>query len=260
MMRKTTTHFKSVLLLVGILAMTSCKSTKVLSTDVGNLNLATKKIIDGHYANEPQFNTLRGRVKIDYSDGDKSQGVSVSLRMERDKTIWISAPAGLVKAYLTPNRVSFYNKLDKEYFDGDYAYFSDLLGTELDFEKVQNLLIGTAIWDMRKEKYTSETRDGLYVLKPKKAQQLFKLLMEVEATNFKITQVQLTQPDENRELSVAYAYQEVEQRVVPAKVDIIAKNEDSQNNIDLEFRNLEFNKALRFPYKVPRGYKEVILD
>ena len=32
-----------------------------------------------------------------------------------------------------------YNKLDNTYFDGDYGYLSDMLGTELDFKKLQNL-------------------------------------------------------------------------------------------------------------------------
>ena len=55
-----------------------------------------------------------------------------------------------------------------------------------DFEKVQNLLLGNAVLDLRKEKLNSEVYNGNYQLKPKKAQELFKILFQLEPKNFKI--------------------------------------------------------------------------
>ena len=114
-----------------------------------NENLSAKAIIRTHYENALDFKTLSGKMRIDYSDGEDSQGVAVSLRMEKDKAIWISAPFGVVKAYITPGRVTFYNKLQNEYFDGDFAYLSKYVGVELDFEQVQNLLLGQALLDLK---------------------------------------------------------------------------------------------------------------
>ena len=89
----------------------SCKSSKVLTNGTIDENLSAKAIIRTHYQNQIDFKTLSGKIKIEYSDGEATQGVSVSLRMEKDKAIWMSAPFGMVKAYITPDRVSFYNKL-----------------------------------------------------------------------------------------------------------------------------------------------------
>ena len=155
------------ILMVFLLTLGSCKSTKSISGGEVNARMSAKNIITAHYSNQPKFKTLRGRVKIDYANGDDSQGVNVSLRMEKDKVIWMSAPLGVVKVHITPNKVSFYNKLQNEYFDGDFSYLSNLLGTELDFEKVQNLLLGNAVLDLRKEKFNSEVYNGNYQLKPK---------------------------------------------------------------------------------------------
>ena len=83
---------------------------------------------------------MAARVKIDYVEGENSKSTTVSFRMEKDKTIWMSK-LGFIKAMITPDRVSFYNKLDNTYFDGDYALISDILGTDLDFNKVQNLIL-----------------------------------------------------------------------------------------------------------------------
>ncbi|MGB6153376.1 MAG: DUF4292 domain-containing protein, partial [Pricia sp.] len=132
---------------IAILAV-SCTSKKVVADGALDENLAAKTIIRTHYANALDFKTLSGKMRIDYSDGEDAQGVAVSLRMEKDKAIWISAPFGVVKALITPGRVTFYNKLQNEYFDGDFAYLSKYVGVELDFQQMQNLLVGQALLDL----------------------------------------------------------------------------------------------------------------
>ncbi len=250
-----TVWFCAVLLLI-----TSCKSKKIVTDGTADTNLSAKAIIKSHYKNHLDFKTLRGRMKIDYTDGYSSQGFSVSLRIEKDKAIWISAPIGLVKAYITPKRVTFYNKIDNEYFDGDFTYLSNLLGTELDFEKVQNLLLGQALFDLRDEKYIASVNQGNYQLDPKKPGELFTTLFQIEPQNYKMATQQLSQPEQRRFLEIEYKnYQKVEQRILPNDIAIKATEADSQNLIDITYKNIEFNKPLRFPYKIPKGFKEIVL-
>jgi len=237
----------------------ACKSTKSVTGGEVDSKLSAKNIINAHYSNQSKFKTLRGRVKIDYANGDDSQGVNVSLRMEKDKVIWMSAPLGVVKVHITPNKVSFYNKLQNEYFDGDFSYLSELLGTELDFEKVQNLLLGNAVLDLRKEKFNTEVYNGNYQLKPKKAQELFKILFQLEPKNFKIASQEISQPEKARQLQARYTYQNIYGNVLPEDVKITAEEAGGLTTIDLNFRNLELNKPMSFPYKVPRGYDKITL-
>ena len=236
-----------------------CKSTKSVVGGEVDDSISTKKIIANHYGNQEDFKTLRGRVKIDYSNGKESQGISVSLRMEKDKVIWISAPLGVVKAHITPQKVSFYNKLQGEYFEGDFTYFSELLGTELDFVSVQNLLLGNAITDLRKERFNSKVSDGNYELKPKRAGALFSLLFQLEPKHFKIATQEVLQPKENRFLSAEYTYQDISGKIFPNSVKVVAVDHKDKTTIDLSFRNLELDKTLNFPYKIPKGYDEIIL-
>ncbi|WP_435624104.1 DUF4292 domain-containing protein [Flagellimonas sp.] len=241
------------------LMVLSCKSTKSIVGGEVDGSISTKKIIANHYGNQEDFKTLRGRVKIDYSNGKESQGISVSLRMEKDKVIWISAPLGVVKAHITPERVSFYNKLQGEYFDGDFSYLSDLLGTELDFVSVQNLLLGNAITDLRKERFNSKVEDGNYELEPKKARALFSLLFQLEPKHFKIATQEVLQPKENRFLSAEYTYQDISGKIFPNLVKVVAVDHKDKTTIDLSFKNLELDKSLNFPYRIPKGYDEIIL-
>lgn len=239
----------------------SCKSKKVLADGSIDGNVSAKSVIKAHYQNQIDFKTLRGKMKIDYTDGEAKQGVTVSFRIKKDDAIWMSAPFGMVKAYITPQRVSFYNKLENEFFDGDFSYLSNLLGTELDFEKVQNLLLGQAIFDLRESKYDLEVGQGTYRLTPKKSLALFRTLFELEPKNYKMDTQELSQPLKNRWLRINYTgYQKIEDWVVPNTVLITAMEEETKNTIDIEYRNLEFDQQISFPYKIPKGYKEIVLN
>ena len=252
-----TKHF---FLILVVVLVSSCKSTKVVSGGSVDEKLSAKSVIKSHYQNENKFKSLNGKVRISYSDGESSQNVSVSLRMEKDKAIWMSAPLGIVKAYITPERVSFYNKLENEYFDGDFSYLSDLLGTDVDFSILQNLLMGQAIVDLRDQKYTIDIDEGAYRLTPKLAGELYKTLFRIEPENFKMDLQQLSQPIEKRLLQISYVnYQKVDNEILPNEIKIKAIAKDKENNIDLEFRNIELNGTVNFPYSIPKGFTEIEL-
>jgi hypothetical protein len=245
--------------LSAVFLLLSCKSKKVLVDGEVNATITVKKIIENHYKNELKFKTLSGRLKIDYSDGYSNQGFNVSLRMKKDEVIWISAPLGVLKAYITPRGVQFYNKLEGEYFEGDFTYLSDLLGTDLDFDKVQNLLIGNAVLDLREDKYLATILEDTYGLKPKAQNDLFKILFFLEPKNFKIASQEISQPWNKRILSMQYSYQRINNEILPNKVAIQAITDDGQNNIDLDYKNVELNRDLNFPFRIPKGYKEIVL-
>ena len=252
---------KKIVLSLLLVVIASCKSTKIITSGEVDANLSSKAVIKSHYASALNFKTISGKLKIDYEDKNASQGFSVSLRMEKDKAIWISATLGVVKAYITPNRVSFYNRLDNTYFDGDFSYLSKLLGTELDFEKVQNLLLGEALLDLRKDKYDVAISNKNYELKPKKALDLFKILFQIEPKHFKIGSQQISQPEKGRLLNIAYKnYQEIDQKIIPNEITISATMDGNQSLIGLEYKNIEFNRNLKFPYDIPKGVQEIILE
>ena len=243
-----------------LLLIVSCKSGKIITDGTVDDKLSSKAVIKNHYKNQLSFRTLSGRMKIDYSDGFSSQGVSVSLRMEKDKTIWLSAPLGVVKAFITPTRVSFYNKLQNEYFDGDFSYLSNLLGSDLNFEQLQNLLLGQAIFDLREDKYDVAIAKETYELRPKKAAELFKVLFQIEPQNFKMATQQLAQPLKKRLLQINYKnYQQKDSRILPDEIGITAIDKEERTIIAIEYRNMEFNRSLNFPYKIPKGFDKIVL-
>ncbi|NER13210.1 DUF4292 domain-containing protein [Leptobacterium flavescens] len=249
-----------VVLMALALGLQSCKTNKRIVEEGTADRLPVKTIIRNHDDNKLDFKTIRGRIKIEFDDGYQSQSHNLSFRMEKDKAIWLSATLSLAKAYITPTRVSFYNKLQNEFFDGDFSYLSNLLGTELDFNKVQNMLLGEAIFDLKDEKYRASVVNNNYQLKPSREFDLFKRLFLIEPSNYKMSLQQISQPEVNRVLNIDYkAYQKVENKVFPERIVITAEEADSKVKIEIDYRNVEFNQRVSFPYKIPKGFKEIVL-
>jgi outer membrane biogenesis lipoprotein LolB len=243
---------------LALLFLVGCTSTKAITATGEVAQLSTKNIIKSHYRNTLRFKTIRGKLRVNFDDGKMQENFTLSLRMEKDKAIWISAKLSLVKIYMTPEKVSFYNKLDNTYFEGDFQLISNFIGTKLDFEKVQNLLVGDALFNLKKERFDSEILDKSYVLTPKRDFELFKRLFQLDAYHFKVKKQQLAQEAEQRLLTIDYPqYQEITGQVFPKNVEIKAEEINKTTKIQVEYRKVIFNEKVRFPFKIPSGYREI---
>ena len=252
-------HIKNSILIIAVsFLLAACGAKKNITAKEVTSGLSAKNIIKNHYKNQLNFKTVRGRLKIDYDDGRTSRGVTMSLRMEKDKAIWMSATLNMAKVLITPDRVSFYNKLDNTYFDGDFSYLSELLGTELDFEKVQNMMLGQALFNLEEDRYKTAVVNNNYELKPVKDIKLFKKLFLIAPAHFKMASQQLSQPKQNRMLSINYkTYQTIDNQAFPDEVLIIAEEGKLKTTIELEYKSIEFNQKVSFPYRIPKGYREI---
>jgi len=219
-------------------------------------------VIKKHYTAETQFKTASGKLRAVYQDEEKTQSVNLSFRLEKDKAIWLSASIlgfPVAKAYITPNSVSYYEKVTQTYFDGDFRLVSEFLGTSLDFQKLQNLLIGQAIYDLREEEYNFvQSPRGFQFVKDDGS--VMKKMFLLNPANFKAGAQQLAQEQENRSLTVTYSdYQEVDGLIFPDNIKIIANEGGSSTNIDLTYRSISFNEEVSFPFDIPSGYEEISL-
>ncbi|MCL6293382.1 DUF4292 domain-containing protein [Jejuia spongiicola] len=245
--------------LVAMLAF-SCKSSKTISAGEANYNLSTRQLIKENAKQTASFKTLQAKLKITYFQNEKEQTHSVSFRAKKDEILWISATFSVIRAKVTPEKVSFYNKLDNTYFEGDYKYLSELLGTELDFQKVQNLLFGETLFNLKEDAYKSSVDNNVYVLQPKKQRDLFEIFFLLDPSHFKVKSQQISQPKEFRHLQIDYlTYQEVNSQTLPQHIKINAVETNKETIIKLEFKNVSLNEELRFPFKIPSGFKEIKL-
>ena len=219
-------------------------------------------VIQNHYNNEADFKTVSGKLRAVYQDDEKTQSVNLSYRMEKDKAIWMSASVlgfPIAKAYITPTSVQYYEKISQSYFDGDFSLLSDWLGTPLDFQKLQNLLIGQAIYDLRLEAYTfSQSPRGFQFVSDDAG--AVKRMFLLSPSTFKASAQQLAQDSENRSVTVTYSeFQNISGVLFPDEIKIIANEAGSSTNIELTYRSVEFNEQVSFPFDIPSGYEEIMV-
>lgn len=251
---------KYIILSMLVFLVFNCKSSRTIGGGEANFKLSTKQLLKENSRQNPVFKTLQSKLKIVYNQDGNEQSYTVNFRAKKDEMLWISASFSLVKALVTPEKVSFYNKLDNTYFEGDYKYLSDLLGTELDFQKVQNLLLGEAIFSLNANTYDVSVNEEAYILQPKNQRELFEIFFLLDPVRFKVKSQQISQPKEFRLLQIDYlTYQEVDKQILPENIKIIAVEANKETNIELEFKNITLNENLSFPYKIPSGFKEIKL-
>ena len=132
--------------------MLSCKSVRVLpnKAPVKRVDLAVlgSEIVKA----EENIKNFRARIKAVYDDQKRKQQLSVNFRMEKDKSFWMSANIliPIAKVLVTPEKVQFYEKFQKTYYDGNIAFINQQLGSSFSFDDLQNIFLGNPITDLAK--------------------------------------------------------------------------------------------------------------
>ena len=253
----------SIILFISLF-ITSCGGGKIaVGSETANKNLSSKDIIKSHDEALPKFSTIAARIQVKYESVRDVQSLTVSLRMEKDQKIWIKASLlgiTLAKLFITPESVSYYETISNTYFKGDYSLLSKWLGTEIDFEKAQGILLGQSIFDLD-NKYVSDVVANKYMLQPKMQPHNFIHSLLVNPDNFKIASESLSQPIDDRMFTVNYgAYQNLEGGYFPSDFRIIATQKEEKTQIVVNYKKIDYNVSIRFPFTIPNGYEEIQLN
>lgn len=246
-----------------VFSMISCKTKQaVLAEGSAGEQKAVKEIIDGHYKNTKDFKTLLIKGSVDYEDSKTKQSVSVEIKIKKDEIILVSVRAlgfNVAKAIITPEKVSYYERINGNYFEGSYAVLSKWLGTELDFNKVQNMLTGEALFDLTKGKYAASLVNGQHKLESLDKSSIAKQFF-FEST-YLLKKELITQAGQQpRSLQIEYpAHREYPQAVLPATIKIEAEQKN-RVNITIDYNTVTFDENLTFPYEVPEGFDQIFID
>lgn len=250
-------------LLICFASVISCKSKAVISEATATKSMSAEKVIDNHYDTKKDFKTAYIKADVSYKDDKQSLNVSADIRIKKNEQILLSIRffgITMAKALITPKEVKYYEKSGNKYFEGDYTTLSKWLGTDLDFNKVQNMLIGQAFDDLNKGKYDSSIEEGLYKLYDKSNKNTEKSFF-FEASQFLIKRQEISQKAKNRRLKVSYPnHKDYPEAILPAQLIIEALQDNKATKINIEYKSATFNEDLSFPYSVPDGYDRIFID
>ncbi|WP_397302168.1 DUF4292 domain-containing protein [Nonlabens ulvanivorans] len=239
------------------LVITSCGSVQKAAN---NASATAKKasVVKAHTAARTDFKTMKSRLSVSYKDEKQSRNVTVDLRIEKGKQIWMSAKFlgfTAAKIYITPDRVQFYEKLKGRSFDGDFSLISDFLGEPLEYQQLEDLLLGQAVESLQPHDFSIV--DNQYQFKQG---QLIEKLFKLRPSDFKLSQQSIRKPTDDSFLVITYPdYQVVDKRIIPLEVKVDAKRGKRLSQVILEFKNIEFNQDLSFPFSIPSNSKPMNL-
>lgn len=254
---------KRVSIIMMVLLMVSCKPKQQLlsSTDASN-EIPAQKIISNHYNNNFDFSTLYIKASAKYQDEKQSQGVTAEIKIQKNEKILVSIRflgITMAKALITPQSVQYYEKPNGTYFEGDYVALSKWLGTDLDYNKVQNMLLGKAIDDLTKSKYKASIADKLYKLVDTESNSTQKEFF-FEAEQFLVKKQEVSQPQQSRKFQIVYPeYQKKNDLFLPLLLSIEANQDNNKTTIDIEYKSVSINEEFTFPYSVPEGYERIYI-
>jgi hypothetical protein len=253
---------KKYLLVTIIILFASCKSKAVLAAGNVTKSLDAIKIVNSHYANVTDFKTMYIKANARYKDDKNSQSVTAEIRIQKDEKILVSVRVlgfTVAKALITPTSVQYYEKIGSAYFEGDYSALSKWLGTDLDFQKLQNLFLGKALYDLKNQKLKAEIVNNLYQLQGNTGDMV--ATYDFESSNFLLKNQQFNQLSQNRKLQVSYPdYNKFGELILPLSITMDANQNQKNTNIQLEYKTVNLNEELNFPYSVPDGYERISLD
>ena len=248
---------------VVFLATASCKPKQLISEATASKPMKAEKIIRNHYELDKNFKTAYIKADVRYQDANETLNLSADIRIQEDEQILVSIRffgITMAKGLITPTEVKYYEKSGSSYFEGDYTTLSKWLGTDLDFTKVQNMLIGEAFDNLEQGTYESSVENGLYKLEDNSSKNTVKTFL-FEASQFLIKQQQIQQANQNRTLKVDYPnHKQYDKVTFPTALNIDANNQGKQTKIDIEYSSVKLNDELSFPYSVPSGYKRTFID
>jgi hypothetical protein len=251
------------LALLTVVLLFSCKSKAIMTEPTVPVKyLKSSKIIANHYRNKSDFSTLYIKADVKYADDKQSQNVTAEIKIKKDEQILVSIRflgITMAKASITQTSVGYYEKIKGTYFEGDFSALSQWLGTDLDFNKIQNMLLGEALDDLLKGKYKESVAEQLYRLDDLNNENTKKTFY-ISAADFSVQKQQIIQTAEGRMIQVAYlGMKEYKEAMLPSSVIINTFQTTGKSVIDLDYNNITFNEELSFPYSVPNGYNRTII-
>jgi len=207
-----------------------------MGTDNIVKEMSAKKIIRKHVSSDFNKESVDAKLKVNFNNGKIKQNISVNLKMIKDEVIWLKGTKfiNVFKAKITPTSVKFYSPVAKVYFDGDFTLLKDLLGTEINFNQLQNLFLGQSLLDLKDQKQNVNIEDSSYVLSPEKQQDLFDIFFFINSSHFKLDKQSIVSPVKDQRLDVVYpSYNFIEDSYFPARIKITAKEPNKVNIVFL---------------------------
>ena len=240
--------------------LSGCKSVSVLPTNTPVKNVNVNTLASKIKGNYPKVNRLRSRIRAVYDDGKRQQQIILQLRMEAQKTVWMSASMviPIAKLMVTKEGVSFYEKFQKNYFRGDFELINAPFNTSFTYDDIENLLLGKPFLDPTLGKWKQISNPQYYILIPQGRKSGLQPTLFFDPTTFLLKEQRFLIPGSFQSLTIRYInHQRIQGEFIPKEIEISLSDGKELQKINLEFTRTDLPGTISFPFEIPEGYMQL---
>jgi Domain of unknown function (DUF4292) len=267
---------RTVILLIGtFLMLASCRSTRKITTVVAQKDSAVVVINPAESdsaksvratlakieAKKIGFTTFSSKVKVEYSD-DKNRRLDFNafIRMKKDSAIWVSIIAALnIEAFrvmITPDSVVILDKINRTVQRKPMAYLQGITQVPFDYNTLEDLIVGNPVY---LDKTIVAYADQGEKLSLSTVGEAFKHYLTVGKADLNLLFSKLDDVDFTRSRTANLAYSEyvAAGNWMFAGKRNITLSEKTKLEINLDFKQVEFDKPMGFPFSIPKNYRVI---
>lgn len=258
-----------------LIAASSCKSTKKIqaamikkdSTSLKITNQAEldslamiRNVLSDVKAKHIDFKTFSAKIKVEYEDNKgKQPNITAYVRMVKDSAIWISGYATVFnieafRALIKKDSVYVIDKINKEVTMRSIDYLQEVSEIPFDFGTLQDLLVGNLIFfsDSIVSYKETESKILLSTIEPH-----FKHLLTILKADKNITHSKLDDIDfsKSRTADITYGEYENSNGINFSTYREVTVSEKNKLDIQLKYKQYEFNKELQMSFTIPKNFK-----
>jgi hypothetical protein len=211
------------------------------------------------FKNKIDFKTFSAKVRVEYDGKEGGDEATAFIRLEKDQKMWLSLRGALgiegFRLLVTKDSVKVMNLLKKQVQYRSISYLQEITELPFDFKTLQDLIIGNPVFaDKNIASYRTNGNNELSILM---IGDLFKHLITLDNSNFRIIHSKLDDVDvvRNRTCDISFSDYQTTTGFAFSTKRRISVAEKSKLDINLDFKNYEFNQPVTFPFTVPKNYK-----
>lgn len=232
-------------------------ATVIVVPEVDSFSIV-RDIVDSLNKQRIDFNTFSAKIKVDYEGKDGGDQATAYVRIQKDSVIWMSLTGALgIEGYrlmISKDSFRLMNKLQKTIQYRSIVYLQEITEIPFDFYALQDVIIGNPVFIDSNIVSYKNTESELLVLM---IGNVFKHLLTLENGDRRITHSKLDDinPIRNRTCDITYDSYENAGDFYFSTKRRISVAEKSKLDINIEFKQYNFNKPQDYPFNIPKNYK-----
>lgn len=206
------------------------------------------------------YKNLQFKAKMHYESAEQKQNFTVNFRLKKNEVIWASLQVPIVgevaRAIITPDSVKAIDKFNKRAYLYSYRDLQKLVNIDVDFNTLQDIIIGNAIAVDGKINEIKELA-GISTFFIKGSDFINQLSYNKSDSSLKQIQLQTMRPVSSSSILINLSnYKKEDNFTLSTYREYYIQDVKGAAELNMDINKFEFNKEIDFPFRVDPKFKQ----